>query len=300
MQYFNLIIGAGFVGCVLAEQLRGAGLEVGALTRSNARHARLENCGAHPRAVDIFDNRVFAAALRDYVRHDQIRVFFLLPPSALADGHLDTVIEVLRYAFEERLARIVVASSTGVYGEGLGEQVSAATIPKLDNDRARRIFGIERAWQRLGSMVRICRLAGLYGPGRIIGERQLRAGESFDGNGDETINLIYVDDAAAALTAHAESKHAYAVELVTDGSPVLRKHLYAHTAELLGAPAPQFAGATRVRGSRTCDPQLSFERLGWRPAIGSYKEGLARALGNSPASGRAANPAVNPAIDKGT
>jgi nucleoside-diphosphate-sugar epimerase len=86
----------------------------------------------------------------------------------------------------------------------------------------------------------VLRLAGIYGPGRLPRSRALQAGEALAGDADKWLNLIHVDDGAAAVVAAAGRGRPGAVYNVCDDRPVRRREFYPLPARLLGAPEPRF------------------------------------------------------------
>lgn len=258
-----LVIGAGYLARFLVEQLPGEGPIIA------VRRSALPLPGAHrvvPLACDVTTAdaaRVLAPALQ---RFDG-PAFFLLPPTALATGAparaLATLFSVLSAA---GVRRVVVASSTGIYDADAGATVSAATPPAPRSPRAKRLADIEQAWRESGLPCRIVRLAGLYGPGRIIGRDAILEGRTLPGDPDGWLNLVRAEDAAAALLAAAVTADESEAYLVSGGTPVRRGDYYACVAQLLGRPLPDFDPAEARRGaSRRCDATDSWRRLALQP-----------------------------------
>src|SRR5205823_1354742 len=82
----------------------------------------------------------------------------------------------------------------------------------------------------------ILRLAGIYGPGRVVGRVEaLRAGQVPEGNPDAWLNLIHVDDAVAAVLACDRRGAAGATYLVGDGHPCRRRDYYSLLTAMIGA-----------------------------------------------------------------
>src|SRR5262249_57188389 len=86
----------------------------------------------------------------------------------------------------------------------------------------------------------ILRFAGIYGPGRLLGRQAVEAGEPLVGDPDRWLNLIHVEDGAAAVLAAEARGEPGAVYNVCDDRPVRRRAFYAELARLLGAPKPRF------------------------------------------------------------
>jgi nucleoside-diphosphate-sugar epimerase len=203
-------------------------------------------------------------------------LFCLVPPAALANEGART--QLLSLAHRLPLHRAVLTSSTAVYGDGNGEIVSAESAIKPTSERAHLLATIEHTWRRDPRFC-VVRLAGLYGPGRVIGLQSLRQNEALGGNPSELLNLIHVDDAAALLMRCIETPEAV-LELGSDGHPVTRGEYYRFVATCAMAPPPRFSGDPRARGgNRRCDPASTMARVGWRPRYATYREGVFQALG---------------------
>ena len=270
-----LIIGAGYLARFLVEQLPRE--------RSIVAVRRTAPALADPRVVPLACDvtttdavRVLGPALRGF----DGPAFFLLPPNGLAAAApaqaLATLFSVLS---ESRVRRVVVASSTGIYGEEAGATVDAATPPRPATPGARQLAEIEQAWRESGLPCRIVRLAGLYGPGRIIGRDAILQGRTLPGDPASWLNLVRAEDAAAALLAAALTADESETYLISDGAPVLRLDYYSCVAQLLGRSPPRFDPAEARRGaSRRCDPADSWRRLGLRPRYADFRASLGELL----------------------
>jgi nucleoside-diphosphate-sugar epimerase len=148
----------------------------------------------------------------------------------------------------ERVGHVLYVSSTGVYGQSDGswvdessptEPVAAGGQVTLDAERAlRTACGAPGKTCRLT----VLRLAGIYGPGRLIARvDQLRGGAAIAGDPQAWLNLIHVDDAARVLVAVAATDRPISSTLlVCDDRPVTRGEFYSAVAFGVGAPPPVF------------------------------------------------------------
>lgn len=271
------VIGCGYLGRFVLDALPAAPHL--ALTRGSARHAELRSRGACPHALDVAAAAA-PARLAGLVAAAGCRAaLLLLPPSALG-GAAAAVVRGLGQALREAgVQRAVLASSTAVYGEHAGAEVDAATPTPGAGVRAVQLAAIEQAWLASAPAGRVARLAGLYGPGRVVGRSTVEAGEPVPGDADAWLNLVRAEDAVAALLAQL-AEAVPSVVLVSDGTPVRRGDYYGHLATLLGRASPRFVGegGGRGGGSRRCDPRASWHALGCQPRYGDYRAGLADLL----------------------
>lgn len=276
-----LVIGAGYLARFLVEALPGDGPIIAvrrtAMPAGSAGRVLPITCDVT--AADAA--RVLAPALRGF----DGTVYFLLPPTALgADAPAKSLATLFAPLAGCRACRVVIASSTGVYDEGAGAIVTAATAPAPVSARATRLADIEEAWRGSGLPCRVVRLAGLYGPGRIIGREAIAEGRVLRGDPEGWLNLVRAEDAAAALCAAARATDDAGIYLISDGTPIRRRDYYEFLAQRLGRPLPAFdPGGARRGGSRRCDPSDSWRRLGLEPLHPEFRGSLRELLVYNPA-----------------
>ena len=258
-----LVIGAGYLARFLADCLPPdtplIAVRRTAMATTSTTYRRQVAC-------DVLSPRVgalLAPALRDF----RGAVFCLLPPSALESrppvSAFAPLFEVLR---AQACRRVVLASSTGIYDEDEGAAVTAETPITAVTPRARRLHDIEQTWMDSGLACHVIRLAGLYGPGRIVGRETVRSGAPLPGDPQAWLNLVRAEDAVAALLAAARQTSQRAVDVISDGRPLRRQDYYGTLASVLGCASPPFdRQAARRGGSRRIDPTASWQRLGIAP-----------------------------------
>ncbi|MGE0385759.1 MAG: hypothetical protein AB7Q97_13590 [Gammaproteobacteria bacterium] len=275
-----VIVGCGYLGLRLARRHPGT---VIATCRSAAGRARAQAAGCDARCLDVGD-RPAVDRFIDSLPEGALSVHYLVPPGLRGGAAGDQIADDV-YRFARRLrgrspAVAILASSTAVYGDRAGGSVSADTPADPDDARGRALLAIEQAWINGLANAKRLRLAGIYGPGRIVGERGLRAGTPIGADPDGWLNLIQVDDAAALLDAFAGA--GAAIELGADGVPVRRRDYYAFLAGLLGVDARFAEPTSGGRGSRRCAIEPTCARTGWRPVYEDYRHGLRAAFGAAP------------------
>ncbi len=287
-----LIVGCGYLGQRLAERLINCGVEVLGTTRSPSGAAKLGGIGVRPLLLSVTE-LLTTASLRPAVQAGAIDLFYMVPPGRekavprprqiVIDG-MANVLAALRPA---HIRRAVLVSSTGVYGQRGGVVVDADTPPEPADGRARMLLEGEALWQRADLPGHILRLAGLYGPGRIIGQSALRERAPLVGDPHSLLNLIHVDDAAELLLAMVRSPQTGRIELGCDNHPVARIDYYRELARRLGVPEPEVlddqtaaqrlgldAGRLRRASSKRCDNGPTRRRTGWQPRYPCFREGL--------------------------
>lgn len=275
MASLSLVLGCGYVGEALAARLRASGRAVLATSRRadrlNALSARIGSQGLVFDPAQENPSRLLAALKAVTV----LEVFCLLTPQALASDDL-------RKTLFDALARLplraaVLSSSTGIYGPVADAVVNEMTPPVLASAREQRLAAIEADWLHLPG-ARVARLAGLYGPGRVIGATSLREASVLPGAADAWLNLVHRDDAAELLASVATHPAAHAIELGTDGTPLRRREYYGFLASLIGAAPPRFEQETGGEPGKRIDASGTATRLGFRPRFNDFREGLRSAL----------------------
>ncbi len=260
----TLLIGCGYLGAVMVQQLaRGT---VTAVTRSTQRHATLAAAGVRCLSCDLSAPDL-VAQLAAPLAGFRGAVFLIAPPSAWVDDDpRPALARLLDLLCAQQVTRAVLASSTAVYGDANGARVDAGS-PVQDSDaRSHKLLSIEQAWMSAGLDSYVVRLAGLYGPGRIVGRDSVARSDALPGADDDWLNLVHIEDAARAMLATATAPSPLRHALISDGLPLLRRDYYGALAERLDAPAPRFGGAGgRRAGSRRCDADSSWAALALRP-----------------------------------
>jgi nucleoside-diphosphate-sugar epimerase len=284
-----LIIGCGDVGRRVAAGERAAGESVTALARSAPGAARLNALGLqvvrgdldHPETLGGLPTRA-------------ARVYYFAPPpsSGTTDPRLRHFLAAIAPAALP--ARIVLISTSGVYGDCHGEWVTEERPPCPDADRARRRLDAEqelRRWgERQGVAVVILRVPGIYGPGRLP-EKRLRAREPVLREVESPwSNRVHVDDLARACLAAAERGRPGAVYNISDGHPTTMTDYFNHVADALGLERPPQITLAQARASlsegmlsylaesKRLDNRRMRTELGVEPLYPDLGQGLAACM----------------------
>ena len=244
----KLIIGCGYLGEQVAQEWLGDGCETWALTRNEEHASRLAESGLTPLVGDVLD----LGSLQKLPQMDTI-LYAVGFDRASKHSKRTVYVEGLRNVLagiRDKCQRFVYVSSTSVYGQNNGEFVDefSTASPSEENggicrdaeavvwDHFRRTDHDEG----MGDTI-VLRLAGLYGPGRLLArEQQLRRGELHSDNPDAWLNLIHVEDAVQAVLATEDRGQAGATYLICDDLPIRRREYYSALAAQLGLAPPKF------------------------------------------------------------
>lgn len=271
----KLIIGCGYLGERVARAWVASGAEVAVLTRSQEHAAGFRKFGLSPVIGDILepaslaglppaDTVLYAVGFDRSASHTRREVY--------VDG-LRNVLEALA----GRVDRFIYISSTSVYGQNGGETIDEESECRPTRENGQICLEAERTLKELLPSANILRLAGIYGPGRLLRrEAELKSATPISGNPEAFLNLIHVEDAKAAVLACEAKAKPGATYLVADDRPVRRREYYTRLAELFGAPPPTFAEAADPTANlnKRCNNRKLGEELGLRLQYTTVEEGL--------------------------
>jgi nucleoside-diphosphate-sugar epimerase len=274
----KLVVGCGYLGQRVALRWLAAGHRVFATTRSDARAEQFARQGLRPIRCDVLD----LSGLRALPAADTVLYsvgFDRTAGRSMREVYVNGLENVL--AALPRPGRFLHVSSTGVYGQCRGEEVDETAATEPLDESGRVVLEAETVLRRRLSGAVVLRCAGIYGPGRLPGERALRAGEPLAGDPEKWLNLIHVEDGTAAVLAADERGQAGQVYNVADDRPVRRREFYGLLARLLGAPEPRFvppAPDAPPPGHERANRRISNRRLRQELQVElrypSYQEGL--------------------------
>jgi nucleoside-diphosphate-sugar epimerase len=239
----TLIVGCGYLGRRVGVLLRTRGEQVAGTARSAARAGELAALGIEPVVADVLDG----GSLRGLPKAERVVYCVGFDRSARASlrtVYIDGLENVLGH-LTGPVSRLVYASSTGVYGQTGGEWVDEHSLAAPPHESGKLCLEAEqriRAWSRHnphGSAI-VLRLAGLYGPERVVRRAYIERGDTIVGDPDRFLNLIHIDDAASAVAAAVEAVAAGELYLISDDRPVTRREYYCAVAAQLGAREPRF------------------------------------------------------------
>lgn len=263
-----LIAGAGYVGAVLAKELRDRGDTVVALRR---RPEPLGE-GITTLAANLFD----ASALALPKGLDAIVYCAAADGSTESDyrrAYIDGVSNVLAAS---DAARFVFTSSTAVYAQDDGSVVDEASevTPK---GNARFLLEGEALVRARGGT--ILRLAGIYGPGRDRIVRMVNEGTARLGSGAFG-NRIHQADCAGAVAHVLSLASPLPIYVGVDHAPDPLDDVYRWVAQQLGRPEPERGepdARARGTGRKRCSSAL-LRASGYAFRVPSYREGYAPAI----------------------
>jgi nucleoside-diphosphate-sugar epimerase len=280
----RLIIGCGYLGRRVAEGWRAQGHRVFATTRNAHRAAEWRQGGLEPLVCDVLD----PTGLRQLPKAACVLYsvgFDRNAGSPMREVYVTGLANVLA-ALPAR-GRFLYVSSTGVYGQRGGEEVDETAATEPAEEAGRVVLAAESLVRRQLPGAVILRLAGIYGPGRLLRRQAVEAGEPLEGDPDSWLNLIHVEDGAAAVLAAEPRARPGEIYNVCDDGPVRRLDFYRLLARVLGAPEPCFVPSPDAsspeseRANRRVSNRKMCRELKVMLRYPSYAEGLPASLANA-------------------
>ncbi|WP_432799690.1 NAD-dependent epimerase/dehydratase family protein [Poriferisphaera sp. WC338] len=281
----TLIIGCGYLGKQLARQLLTCNPDqpIFAAVRSQISARSLVPLGLRPLLLDVTQPLTLAAA-RAVLEPYQLDIYYMIPPGR-KNAHpgpkqtvIGGIINTLNLLRELDIRKAILISSSAVYGQSENEIVSADTPPEPNNEKAKLLLEGEQLWLNHDYNYYVLRLAGLFGPKRVVGLSAISSGAPVVGNPNAMLNLIHVEDAASLLIAIIQSQTAGHIELGIGPPPLTRHNYYNMLAEMINVPAPKLLndeaaakqfdlnlGRLQRTSSKQLDNTITRERTGWSP-----------------------------------
>lgn len=282
-----VIAGCGYVGNALARLLVEDGHEVFGIRRDVSRLApgvkglsgdlaQPESLGPAPRRVEY---AVFAVAADDSSE------------KAYRRAYLDGLAGFLEWLADEgqRPKRIVMTSSTSVYGQRRGEHIDESSPTHPTQFRGETLLASERLLAASGIPHVVLRLGGIYGPDRTRLIDRAREGALTVRAAEHYTNRIHRDDAAGLIRHLLFARSPAPLYLGVDNESAEEGAVYRWLAKTVGRPPPEQEGEDddtpapdprrRAVGSKRCSNRLARES-GYEFVYPTFREGygaLARA-----------------------
>jgi nucleoside-diphosphate-sugar epimerase len=258
-----LVVGCGYLGRRVGRVLIDRGEHVYGVTRGESGAAALAAIGIEPVLADVLDPNSLARLPRTE------RVVYAVGYDRTSGSSLRSVyVDGLRNFLPNLAGRLVYVSSTGVYSGNECGWVDEDSPAEPATESGRACLDAERLAAKgcdgRGLDLVIVRFSGLYGPGRVFRRADLEQGRPIPGDPEGVLNLIHVDDAAAAVVAALDRGVSGRVYLASDDRPVLRREYYELAASYLGAPPPRFvppAPGTREAARAGSSKRVSNRRI---------------------------------------
>lgn len=240
------IIGCGDIGKRVAtlykSEERNKANNISALVSSaeSVEQCQIQNIDAY--ALDL--DSTYSLDGHDFLdskNFDQADIFYFAPPTPT--GNQDKRLENFLHKLDNaKPRRIVLISTTGVYGDSAGEWIDENTPVNPKADRALRRLSSEQALQtwskKNGCEFMILRVPGIYAKDRLPIERLKKGLPVIHADEAGYTNRIHADDLAQACKAAMESEASNEIINATDGNPSTMTDYFNQIADFAGLPHP--------------------------------------------------------------
>lgn len=235
-----LIAGCGYVGCQLAQAELVVGNQVSVLVRSRNKQRALPNgyAGLQVMSWDLDEPQGSLPPLQAG-KPDLIYYFVPPTPAGNSDRRVSCFLDAV--GEPEVPPKVVLISTTSVYGDCAGEQVDENRPANPASNRAKRRLSAEKQWQdwcdSYNAALTILRVAGIYGAGKLPLER-LRSGDPVLLLEDSPwSNRIYAKDLVRVCLAagHTDTVGVYNA---VDGNPSTMTDYFLKVSDAAGITRP--------------------------------------------------------------
>ena len=268
----KLIIGCGYLGSRVAQLFRSDKEDteqtIYAMTRDHDHAEQFKEQGLAPIIADVTDPASLKSLSAANIAVDTLVVAVGYDRNAGLSIH-DTYVRGLEHvlaAISPDTGRVVYVSSTGVYGQDDGSLIDEDSPCHPVREGGKACLAAEERLRShpLGQNSVVLRLAGIYGPGRIPRSAQSSSNEPLPVDPETYLNLIHVDDAAAAVLSAARLPHSPTSRLycVSDGQPLTRGDYFDELARQQGTPPPKYAAPGESMKDRSAgDKRISNAKM---------------------------------------
>jgi NAD dependent epimerase/dehydratase family enzyme len=292
MQNKLWIIGCGDIGRRVVQlyndQITKQAESIYALVSSEVSKKRCDLLGINTLAVDL-DNKDKIQSLNIDESIKCSRLFYFAPPPT--NGIEDTRIKQFLFSLSTQPKRIVLISTTGVYGDSKGEWIDENYPVNPQAARAQRRYSAEQTLQHWAQCYQteyiILRVPGIYAKDRLPLVRLKKGLPVVNQNEAGWTNRIHADDLARVCQYAMESSVSGEIYNVTDGHPSTMTDYFNQVADYANLPHPpqitmQQAEATLSEGmvsylkeSRRISNQKMLDHFALKLHYPSLKQGLA-------------------------
>ncbi len=263
-----LILGCGYLGKFVVEKALSQGIATDALTRNSDTCAQLQKMGAQKAISQTLAISNWHSEIDP--EHYQAVVVSVgsseSTPEGYRESYIDGLNSVIRWIGDQPL-RLIYTSSISVYGSSDGDWIDEQTNPAPENWRGEIILQSEELLRsKIGDQTFICRLGGIYGPGRMRFLQKTWSPEN-QAEDDGYLNLIHAEDAAEALLKIAMRKPPPASNIfnLTDNTPHLRSEVYGKNDSPKAKPYYTRSNRNRHSANRRIDSSKIQAELDWIP-----------------------------------
>jgi len=234
------IIGAGWVGVALIERMLASSDElktsIVATGQSQEKVAYLQSLGVQAEKISF----PISKESTDDVKVFESDILIILIPPQFKQGkadYPDKIKQIVRMAKKGNVQRIILTSSTAVYGGLLGE-VNEFSSLNFEAEKVALLKEAEDAVLGFSSDSVVVRLGGLVGPKRHPGRfihpsRMIKQADSY-------VNLIHQYDVVSLILSVIEERKSNGIYNGVADYKIIKRDFYQAAAKSLNMPQPSF------------------------------------------------------------
>lgn len=254
------VVGCGWLGQPLAQQLKESGHSIVATCRSEEKHKTLEQQGFLSHIYQLGDASS-GDALRAIFRSSLL--ILNLPPGGRhiqAELYTTQMCRLISEAHQHGVNKLIFVSTTAVYGDVEGEVCEDTPLgPITASGAAHQVIELH-AKNVYAQDVCILRLAGLVGEDRH--PAKYLAGKKEISGAQQSVNLIHQQDVINAIKAIIQqTQYGQVLHLCADEHPS-RQDYYTWACARLGLQAPEFLNEDKANKGKKINAQFSCKTLG--------------------------------------
>lgn len=252
------IIGCGYLGKKLVQQLLSRQLaettDICTLVQTHNSQKQCAEYGVHSATMDLDD---ICSVIPDTFKINQSLLYYFAPPpgQGIKDTRIRHFLELLTHITSRdsstRPARVVLISTTGVYGNCHGQWIDETTPLNPGADRARRRVDAEQQiqsyCQSLAIPLVILRVSGIYGPGKLPLKRIMAKTPIVRKEDSPYSNRIHVDDLLEICLQAGLSEQIEGVFNCADGHPSTMYDYFVQVARTKNLPEPPSISLEQAR-----------------------------------------------------
>jgi len=227
------IIGCGDIGRRLADLFETK--NINGIVSSKESSVKCEQLSINVKIVDLDSDYSFEQ--NDFV---EAKIYYFVPPPS--SGAKDTRLKRFLTKLSAMPKRIVLISTTGVYGDSKGEWIDENTPVNPQADRAVRRVSAEQILQRWmadkSCDFQILRVPGIYAEDRLPITRIEKGLAIVNSSEAGFTNRIHADDLARVCKTAMECPTSNHIINVTDGNPSTMTDYFNHVADYAKLPRP--------------------------------------------------------------
>jgi nucleoside-diphosphate-sugar epimerase len=276
-----LVIGCGYVGIPLGRLLSARGHTVLGLRRSNDADSQLLASGITPIHADITNPADLSRIAPGF---DAVINLVSSSKGGIEDYrhvYFEGTRNILRWLSQSPPRVFIYTSSTSVYAQTDGGWVTEESSAEPDSPTSRVLLETEQlllnAHRTSGFPAIILRPSGIYGPDRgHLFKQFIRSEATLRDDGSAWINMIHVDDLAAAiahLINHGIPRETYNA---TDDEPVTQRDFFQWLSAQLNRPMPPSSPPNPNRKRGITSKRVSNAKLkatGFQFTYPTFREG---------------------------